>query len=122
MVGGSPLTLWTDSQATWSFNADTPAWYIPTGGEAAGTGAWEYVASAGPRSVTVQVCGASLVLTVTAHRWNLVGNPCSRSVSLPSTSRAYWWDPSAQHYVLVTSITPGAAAWVKPDTTSLTLS
>ncbi|GAC1638418.1 MAG: hypothetical protein NVS4B2_27500 [Chloroflexota bacterium] len=63
-----------------------------------------------------------MTVPVTAHRWNLVGNPCNRSVTLPSTAQAFWWDPTANHYLLVTSINPGAAAWVKPDSATLTLS
>ncbi|GAC1526159.1 MAG: SBBP repeat-containing protein [Chloroflexota bacterium] len=122
MVGGSPLTLWNDSQSKWSFNAATPAWYRPTGSETAGTGAWEYVTTAGSRTVTTVTCNAPVTVPVTAHRWNLVGNPCNRSVTLPSTAQAFWWDPTANHYVLVTSINPGAAAWVKPDSATLTLS
>jgi len=122
MVGGSPLTMWTDSVVNWSFNASAPAWYHPTGSEPAGTGVWEDVPTAGPHTVTVQVCPAPVTVPVTAHRWNLVGNPCNQSVTLPSTARAYWWDPTAQHYLVVSSIAAGAAAWVKPDGSSLTLS
>jgi len=121
MVGGSPFTVWSDSQATWAFNASTPAWFQPTGSAPAGTGAWEYVSSAGPRAVTVQVCGAPVTVPVTAHRWNLVGNPCSASVALPGAARAYWWDPTASRYVPVTSIGPGSAAWVEPSSSSLAL-
>ncbi|GAC1472041.1 MAG: hypothetical protein PVSMB7_24350 [Chloroflexota bacterium] len=121
MVGGSPLTLWSDATTTWSFTAATPAWYHPTGTEPAGTGAWESVPSAGPRTVTVQVCSGALSVPVVPHRWNLVGNPCSLRVTLPATARAYIWDTTAGRYVLVSSIGPGAAAWVKPDTSILTL-
>lgn len=121
MVGGSPLTLWADSQVNWSFNASTPAWYHPTGGEASGTGAWEYVPASGPRTVTVVTCPTSVAVSVVAHRWNLIGNPCSRSVTLPGTARAYWWDPTVSRYAPVSSINPGAAAWIKPDGNTVTL-
>src|SRR5947209_14776761 len=122
MVGGSPLTLWSDSLVNWSWNAATGAWSHPTGTEPAGTGTWEEVSTAGPRIVNVVTCGAPVTVPVVAHRWNMVGNPCGTSVSLPSSARAFWWDPTANHYVPVTSINPGAAAWVNPASSSLTLS
>lgn len=121
MVGGSPLTLWSDSTVNWAFNPSTPAWYHPTGSEAAGTGAWEDIATAGPHAVSVQICSSAPTFSVVAFRWNLVGNPCSRAVSLPGTARAYWWNPTSHAYVPVSTIAAGGAAWVKPLTTSISL-
>ncbi|GAC1322850.1 MAG: hypothetical protein NVSMB22_10030 [Chloroflexota bacterium] len=121
MVGGNPPTLWTDSTVKWAFNASVPAWYHPTGGEAAGTGIWEYVSTPGARSVTVQACAGAVTVAAVAHRWNLLGNPCGADVALPSTALAYWWDPNTTAYVPVTGIRPGAAAWVKPAGSTVTL-
>ena len=121
LVGGSPLTLWSDSLVNWSWNAATGTWSHPTGTEPAGTGTWEEVSAAGPRTVTTQACPSPVTVPVVAHRWNMVGNPCNRSVSLPSTAQALWWNPTTKAYVPVTSINPGAAAWVKPASSALTM-
>jgi hypothetical protein len=121
MVGGSPLTLWGDSVVNWTLNASTPAWYHPTGTEALGTGAWEDVSTAGPRTVNVFTCPLPMSVSVVAHRWNMVANPCAATVSLPGSSRAYRWNPGRGAYDIATSIGAGGAAWVKPDLGSLTL-
>lgn len=121
MVGGSPLTLWNGSSTAWAFNALTQTWYHPTGNEAPGTAIWQNASAAGSQSATVQSCSGVVTVPVVAYRWNLVGNPCGQTVTLPSTAHAYTWDATTSRYLLVTTIAPGAAAWVKPVSSLLTL-
>jgi hypothetical protein len=118
LVGGD-LSLWPDSVVNWSWNAFTGEWYHPTGSELAGTGAWEDLSRATPEQVTVVPCSGPIGLPVVPHRWNIVGNPCASAGTLPPGTRALLW--TGRNYAPSSTIPVGAAAWVMPASSPLTL-
>jgi hypothetical protein len=114
LIGGSPLSLWPGATNVFSWNALTGQWFTPTGNEPPGTGAWEFVASQATNTITVQRCARSITLTVQVRRWNMVGNPCDATVTLPTGTRVLLWDSTHQRYLPATTIPPGEGAWILP--------
>ena len=51
----------------------------------------------------------------------MVGNPCSTTVGLAANIEALRWDPSSRKYFTASTIGVGAGAWVKPTSSTVTL-
>jgi hypothetical protein len=121
MIGGSPLSLWADATVSWIWDAATGVWRHPTGAEPPGAGAWENLGAASGEQLTVQLCssGVAVSVPVQPHRWNMVGNPCNKTVQLPPDTRALLWNGAT--YVLSQTVPAGHAAWVLPTSSLLTL-
>jgi hypothetical protein len=54
--------------------------------------------------------------------WTMVGNPFGAIAVLPAGMSGYYWNPNTSQYQTVTSMAPGAAAWIySPSGGSVTL-
>jgi len=78
----------------------------------AGLGYWAYFAA----PTTVALSGVSTTATavqIPAGQWVLVGNPSSTAtVNIHDAASAFGWDALTNSYKQVSSLAPGAAAWV----------
>jgi photosystem II stability/assembly factor-like uncharacterized protein len=121
LVGGSSVTKWPDATSAWSYDASHAQWSVPSGSSTLGAGAWEFLSGTFATSHAVSVQSCSVAISVVPHRWNMVGNPCNRTVFLPPGARALLYNPLAQAYTLTTFIPQGMGAWVMPAGNSLNL-
>jgi hypothetical protein len=121
MLGGDGLLV-SQSGSAWSYVASTGQWVPLTAAspqQPLGAGAWQNLASTASYTVYEVACGSGLQVNLVAHRWNMVGNPCSKSTNLPAGTRAFTWTGAT--YAPTTSIAAGAAAWVMPGQSSVNL-